>query len=362
MAATSIQSAEAGHAATWRFDALTWSKENSEAFAGLHNQGRRIVVIFDEASAIDRAIWEVVEGAMTDRGTEKFWFAFGNPTRNTGRFADCFFKRDSAWEHRQIDSRTAKMTDKAQLDQWIEQYGIDSDFIKVRVLGQFPNASSMQLIPISLVERGFERWHSITEQEFSFAPRILGVDVARYGDDTSRIALRQGLNARLLWSGGKIGLMAQAEIIAALEDTHKTDATFIDAGGVGGGVIDRLRQLNRHPIEINFQSKPIDPRFANKRAEMWWLLREWLEQSGALPDEDQNGKKIADEVRSDLIAPEYFFTAAGKILLESKEDMKSRGLESPDIGDALALTFAAPVAQRVRTGAYYAGDDQPEWF
>jgi hypothetical protein len=343
---TSIHSTDAEHEKTWRFDMIPWSKQNSEAFAGLHNQGRRIVIIFDEASAIEDVIWEVTEGALTDRNTEKIWLAFGNPTRNVGRFADCFGRHKSKWLHRNIDSRTAKMTDKDQLNEWVELYGEDSDFVKVRVRGIFPSASAMQLIPLSLVDSGYKRGLEINETQYGFAPRVLGVDVARYGDDRSAIFLRQGLKADLIWQGREVDNMTLAGVIGTLEDRYKTDTTFIDSG-YGVGVIDRLRQIGRNPCEINFASKPLDPRFANKRAEMWWLMKEWLDSGGALPKREfETGREIGDDLRDDLIGPEYFFTPANKIMLESKEDMKKRGIASPDLADALALTFAAPVAAR----------------
>jgi hypothetical protein len=346
MEATSIHAVSPRHKNTWRFDAIPWSKENSEAFAGLHNQGRRTVIIFDEASAIDNVIWEVAEGAMMDKDTEKLWFAFGNPTRNTGKFADCFGRNKHVWLHRNIDARATAHTDKDALQALIDNYGIESDFVKVRVLGQFPDASSAQLIPGSLCDRGIERGRGILPGEYEFAPRILGADIARHGDDESCIAFRQGLLARILWRGHDLDLMTVASMIAFCEDRYHADAVFIDAGGIGGGVVDKLRELNRSPVEINFANKPTDARFANKRAEMWWNMREWLTRGGSLPERDIDGKQIADDIRGDLTAPEYFFTPSGKIMLERKEEMKKRGIESPDMGDALALTFAMPVAPK----------------
>jgi hypothetical protein len=346
MEATSIHAALPKHRSTWRFDAIPWSKNNSEAFAGLHNQGRRTVIIFDEASAIDNVIWEVSEGAMTDRDTEKLWLAFGNPTRNTGKFADCFSRNKHIWLHRNIDARTAKLTDKEVLQGFIDAYGIESDFVKVRVLGQFPDASSAQLIPGSLCDRGFERGRNIEPQEYEFAPRILGADIARHGDDESCVAFRQGLLSRIVWRSRDLDLMTTASMIAFCEDRYHADAVFVDGGGMGGGVVDKLRELNRSPIEINFANKPADARFANKRAEMWWNMREWLTRGGSLPDRDIENRPAADDLRADLTAPEYFFTPSGKIMLERKEDMKKRGLPSPDMGDALALTFAMPAAPK----------------
>ena len=109
---------------------------------------------------------------------------------------------------------------------------------------------------------------------------------------------------------------------------------FIDAGN-GSGVIDRLRQLHHDVIEVHFAGQPSEPQYLNKRAEMWWNLKDWIMQGAAIPD-------LVD-LKQDLAAPTYKFTASDKMQLESKDDMKSRGLPSPDLGDALALTFAHQV-------------------
>ena len=125
--ATAIFSNEKGKEKNWRIDAIPWSENNTEAFAGLHNQGKRILMLFDEASAIANPIWEVAEGAMTDRDTEIIWCAFGNPTRNTGRFYDCFHKFRHLWKQRQVDSRTVSFSNKERIKEWIDTWGEDSD-------------------------------------------------------------------------------------------------------------------------------------------------------------------------------------------------------------------------------------------
>ena len=152
--ATSIYSVDPKHAKTWRIDAVPWSKENSEAFAGLHNLGRRILVIYDEASAVDDPIWEVTEGALTDAKTEILWCVFGNPTRNTGRFKECFGRFKHRWLTRHIDSRKVEGATNLELAHaWVNDYGEDSDFVRVRVRGEFPKSSSLQFISEEWVER-----------------------------------------------------------------------------------------------------------------------------------------------------------------------------------------------------------------
>ena len=155
--ATSIYSNQEGHEKTWRIDAIPWNDSNPAAFAGLHNQGKRTLVIFDEASEISDIIWEVAEGAMTDADTEIIWCVFGNPTQSSGRFHACFHKNRSLWNRKQIDSRTVKISNKAELEGWRVQYGEDSDFFKVRVKGEFPSAREKQIISTAFVDEARRR-------------------------------------------------------------------------------------------------------------------------------------------------------------------------------------------------------------
>jgi hypothetical protein len=315
---------------SWRCDAMTCEEANSEAFAGLHAISSTPFYIFDEASAVPEKIYEVAQGGLTDG--EPMFFAFGNPTRNTGFFKQIFSKFKHRWFVEQIDSREVEGTNKETLKQWVEDNGEDSDFVRVRVKGQFPKASVCQLIPSDLVEKALGK--SMHPQFYNFAPKILGVDVAWFGDDRSAIWLRQGLAAQLLWQGREIDSIDLAGLVAQYEDEHKTDATFIDAG-MGNGVIDQLRRLGRNPTPVYFGGKSLSEKYLNKRANMWGEVLEWLKLGGALPKNN--------DILDDLVGPEYFFNLKGQIQLESKEDMKKRGLPSPDLADGLALTFAFPV-------------------
>ncbi len=174
--ATSLYSKTKGHEKSWNANAVTWSKNNTEAFAGLHNKKKRIIVIFDEASAIHDNVWEVTEGALTDEETEIIWIAFGNPTRNSGRFSQCFTKYRHRWVTRQIDSRDVEGTNKIQIKKWQEDYGEDSDFFKVRVRGVFPSSSYKQFISTADVDAGYGK--HLRSEQFNFAPVIIGVDPA----------------------------------------------------------------------------------------------------------------------------------------------------------------------------------------
>jgi hypothetical protein len=315
------------HPETWFASAIPWSKERSESFAGTHEA--HVLIIFDESSNIADIIWEVAEGAMTTPGA--MWIAFGNPTRNSGRFSECFKKFRHRWIMREIDSRSAKKANLKQLEQWITDYGEDSDFVRVRVKGQEPRASSMQLIPSDLVEGAYGR--HVIETDYNRQPKIMGIDIARQGDAMSVICKRQGLACLNLLKLRIPDNMQVAAMIAHEINEWEPDAVFIDQGA-GVGVIDRLRQLGHDVVEVPFGSKADeDERFANKRMEMWWRVKDWLKAGGVIPADT--------DLRDDLIGPEYgFHGPKDKMILEKKEDMLSRGLASPDCGDSLALTFA----------------------
>lgn len=334
---------------TWRIDAIAWSEERPEAFAGLHNAGKRVLLVFDEASTIANIIWETAQGALTDLDTELIWVAFGNPTRNTGRFKECFGRFRHRWLTRQIDSRLAKKTNKTEISKLVEDYGEDHDIVRVRVRGIFPRAGSMQFIPSDLVETAQARIAGVHNPPMSdWDAVIMGVDIARSleGDETV-IWIRRGRDARSI-PRTRLRVrdtMVIAARVADLARQYAVDAIFVDGGGVGGGVVDRLHQLRQPVIEVQFGGEPTNAlqsassgiHYFNRRAEMWGSMRDWL-AGGYLPADP--------DIAADLTGPEYGYKQRGgqdAILLEKKEDMKKRGLASPDSADALALTFALPV-------------------
>lgn len=314
-----------------------WSEENPDAFAGVHNP-LGVQVIYDEASGIPTPIWNVTEGFFTEPTLNRFWDVYSNPRRNSGGFFDCFNDEATAkrWRHRQIDSRTVEGTDTALFESMIEQHGADSDVVRVEVLGQFPKQGNRQFISNGLVQDAKKR----EVQPDHGAPLIMGVDVARYGDDSSVICWRQGRDARSIPAVKfkNRDNMWVANEVAKWIDATQPDAVNIDAGN-GTGVIDRLREMKYQVHEVWFGGKSASKEWANKRTEMYADLRDWL-----------GGGAIANDpvLSRDLTAPEYhyFGKASDSIMLESKESMKARGLPSPDDGDGLALTFARKVARR----------------
>lgn len=339
--ATALHSVDENHIKTWRMDLVAWSENNTEAFAGLHNEGARILIIFDEASAIPDTIWEVTEGALTDQDTEIIWLVFGNPTRPHGRFRECFGRRRHRWRTATIDSRTVAGTNKAQIKKWAEDEGEDSDFFLVRVRGMFPSASSMQLIPTNLVRKSMTRHERMNISD----PLIMALDVARGGDDNSVFRWRKGLNGRVHKPVRMRGTecrdsMKLAALAVRLIEETRPDAFFIDATGVGGPVADRIRQLGHDCIDVQFGGASPDPKYGNMRAYMWYRLLAWLQQGGALDDDPV--------LETDLTAVEYKHDKRDRLILLSKEYMKDTlGLASPDDGDACALLHAMPVSPKL---------------
>lgn len=315
-------------------DAQSWSAENPDAFAGAHSQ-IGMMVQFDEASGIADPIWQVTEGFFTDMAPLRLWLAISNPRRNTGRFFDCFHKDRAFWETRYVDSRTVEGVDKGVYDRIAEKYGEDHDVTRIEVKGEFPRTGSNQFIGRDVAQKAAER--EVFEDDGS--PLLMGVDVARYGDDESVIRMRRGRDARTIppvrYKGKNT--MELAQEVAVLIDRYNPDAVFVDGGGVGGGVVDRLKQLGYRVIEVQSGEKAHDDeKYLNKRAEMWGELRDWLVY-GCIDNDDS--------LIDDLTGPEYALHIKGQIKLESKDAMKKRGLRSPDDADALALTFAEPVAR-----------------
>lgn len=349
LTATSLRSRDEARWETWRIDMVPWSKHNTEAFAGLHNKGRRILLVMDEASAIDDLIWEVSEGALTDLNTEIIWLAFGNPTKNKGRFRDCFAggKYANRWKTLQVDSRSVSFTNKRQIAEWAADRGEDSDFFRVRVKGEFPRVDMESFISYSLAMAAVER--VVVPQPWM--PLILGVDVGRFGDDPSVIYPRRGLDASSIKPDIFQGLDTMQTAARSADAFHRlgADILMVDEGGVGGGVVDRLRQLRVPVLGVQFGAKADGAnlyergiKYRNKRSEIWGEMRDWLAHGSipnlTIPQMNETIITLVDE----LIGPMYGLTEKEEIQLERKKDMRGRGVPSPNVADALACTFAFP--------------------
>jgi hypothetical protein len=315
--------------------AQLWSEENPDGFAGVHNPSG-VLVVFDEASGIPESIWKVTKGFFTEeKSPNRFWFVFSNGRRNTGTFFECFHKNRAFWRRTQIDGRTVEGTDKAVYQQYIDEHGEDSDVARVEVKGMFPKQGEKQFISRDIVERAKER--ELVSDDW--APLMMGVDPARFGDDATVIRFRQGRNGRLITPVKLRGAdnMEVANKCAELIQRFNPDAVCIDAGN-GTGIIDRLREMKYKVHEVWFGSKSPEEEWANNRTYLWAQMREWL--GGGCIDADP-------DLSDDLSAPEYkFMGTSDKIRLETKEELKGRGFGSPDDADALACTFAVKVASK----------------
>lgn len=357
LTATAYFSKDPDRERTWRIDMIPWSEKNPEAFAGLHNKGKRLLLIMDEASAILDMIWETAEGAMTDADTEIIWCAFGNPTRNIGRFKEAFPGGQFAkfWITKQIDSRDVPQTNKTQIAQWEEAYGEDSDFFRIRVKGQFPRMGEMEFFSSDDVEAAATREVTVSRTD----PLALGVDVARFGKNSSVLYPRKGRDARTFPRQRYQGLstVQLADKVFQCFDTLRPDGIMIDGGGVGGGVVDNVRQKNLFCYEVQFGAKDDTPhtvfgsngeRYANKRSGMYGAARAWL-KTGAIPNDP--------ELKKQFKSIKFQLNKRDEIQLLSKEDLikDNPDLELDDI-DAFVLTFAHALNQSDTAGGDHPHD------
>jgi hypothetical protein len=333
-----------GQRESWFCAPQSCKEENSEAFAGQHAAASTSFYVFDEASAIPDKIAEVAEGGLTDG--EPMIFYFGNATRSQGFFYRACFGADRArWQPIIVDSRTSRFTNKQQIAEWLEVYGEDSDFFRVRVRGLPPRASDLQFIDSDSVFNAQQR----DAEPLADDPLVCGLDVSRGGMDDSVFRFRRGPDAASIppirVPGEQVRdsmrlVSLAADVLERKFDGRQVAVLFVDGTGIGGPIADRLKQLGfgRRVVEVQFGAESPDPKYANMRAFMWGKGRDWLRTRGRIP--------VDPRLESDLTAPSYTHNARDQVVLESKESIKKRGLGSPDDGDALMLTFAAPVKIR----------------
>ena len=314
----------------WRIDAVPWSLQAPTAFQGLHNLGRRIVLIFDEASEIDDEIWRVSRGALTDKDTQIIWLVMGQPTQTSGEFYRCF--QSDEWASRTLDSRNSKFSNKELLESWRKEYGEDSDFFRVRVRGLPPRSGISNFIPVDWVKAARRR--EMDRNMWMSMPKRMAIDPARFGDDTSVITLRQGMHVLRQWSySGLDGPdLASRAVTEVWQQFPGITGCAVDAIGIGASCCDALRRVRGFPLhEVNVSSNAVDDAtYFNLRAELWGKMRKWLE-TGEIPDDQ--------ELEDQLVAVKYGFDGRSRIQLQSKKDLKSEGKPSPDKADSLSLSF-----------------------
>lgn len=305
--------------------------DHPDALRGTYFDG----VILDEYAQIKRELWdEVLRPALADRvgwaivigtpkGQNQFYEMYQRAQREPDWYS-CLYRVDESGviPEDELQDMMKGMTDMA---------------IRQELYCDFSASASDIVLPIDLVSASSAR--SITEDEVKGQPMVLGVDVARFGDDATVITARRGLACKEQHVFRGLDTMAVAERVIAAMNQYKPDAVFCDVGAMGAGVIDRLHQLGYDEVtEVNFAAASSDDRYANKRAEMYFKVRDWMEAGGAIPNEPL--------LKSELSVVEYHFTPTGKIQLEPKEKVKEKIGKSPDTADSLALTFAMPVMPR----------------
>ena len=325
---------EADLAVTFKHNKATirlFGGDNPDALRGVRLDG----CVIDEVAQIKPEVWnDIIQPALSDR---KGWAMFIGTPAGINLFSELYYRASTlpdwyAARYTVHDTDALDADEVARLERDMPEQAFAREY-----LCDFSAAGDDQLISLSDAESAAERRYP--DGDVIEFPLIVGVDPARFGDDRSVIVLRQGLrmeNPRI-YTG--IDNMALASAVANVIEDRDPDAVFIDAGA-GAGVIDRLRQLGYEVTEVPFGGKATFPNlFVNKRTEMWWAIKEWVGQGGAIPNDTT--------LKQELSTPLYWYDAVGKRVLESKDEIKKRlqGGGSPDIADALALTFAYPVAK-----------------
>lgn len=332
--ALSLASSNRAYARTWRIDAITWSKDATSSFAGTHNYGRRILLVFDEAAEIDDMIFQVARGALTDQRTQIIWVCLGNPTTVTGEFAK-MFQHGSRWATTTVDARLSKFSNKALIQEWQEDYGEDSDYFRVRVRGVPPRAGITNFIAGDIVHAARRR--IITGATYAAWPMLMSIDPAHFGMDKSVITLRQGpfIHKQYKYSGLD-GPDLAGRALDLWRQFPAVKQILVESMGVGVSCADTLARIPNLPLVRVNTAIPAkdDDTYANVRAEIWGRMRIWL-KSAAIPDDE--------ELCEQLVAMNYGLDGQNRILLESKKDMRRKGKSSPDCADSLAISFASEV-------------------
>ena len=311
--------------------ARTSRAETPEALAGVHSEN--VLLVVDEASGVPEKVFEAAAGSMS--GHSATTLLLSNPTRSSGTFYESQTRMSKSWWTRRWSCVDSPLVSDEFVEEMRERYGEESNAFRIRVLGEFPMADDDTIIPFHLA-------HSATQRDIEMTPDIKpiwGLDVARFGTDKTALCKRygnvvtdidawQGLD--LMQTVGRV--MAEYE---ALPSSQRPTEILVDSIGVGGGVVDRLRELGVPVSGINVGEAPaMGKTYMNLRSELWFKTKGWLEdRSCKIPRNDQ--------LVAELTGIRYAFTSSGKMKAESKDAMRKRGLKSPDLADALCLTMAS---------------------
>jgi phage terminase large subunit len=323
---------ELGSSPTEAFiSARTSRSESPESLAGVHAD--HVLLVVDEASGVPESVFEAAYGSMS--GKDATTILLGNPTRSSGYFYETHTRLRDSWWTKQVSCLDSPLVSPDFIAEMELKYGADSNAMKVRVYGEFPTAEDDTLISLHAVEQASKR--KVEQPEGT--PVVWGLDVARYGDDASVLCIRQGRHLIELHSWKKLSLMELSGRVLDLLNSadEPPEEILVDSIGLGAGVLDRLRELDISARGVNVSESPaMADRYANLRAELWDLTKQWFTEEVQIPNDDS--------LIADLTAPRYSFNSSGKMLVESKAETKKRLGRSTDFADSLVLTFASTAA------------------
>jgi hypothetical protein len=343
---------EKGRRQTSYMMALEWQRSASPEqmannIAGLH--ANYIMAAVDESGGVPRKVFGAFDAVLANVDEEAGRIAYvlqaGNCTTTDGPLYDACTKDRKFWWVKNISGdplradrakRVSKEWAQAQID--MHPGGREHPWVKVNVLGEFPPGGANNLIALADCQKAQDR--RISERLWRQDPKVMGVDPARFGDDETALCFRQGLMMFKLKCFRNQDLMQSAGQIAISIDRFKPHAVFVEVNGLGAGIVDRLVQLRYAVTAVDMGATAlgfshIEWKLKNRREECWWQYADWTKR-GCMPASDS-------QLVADSVGPTYKFTADNRIELESKKDMKKRGLPSPNRADAAALTFAEPV-------------------
>ncbi len=309
----------------------TSRRENPEALQGFHADN--MLFLIDEASGIDDVVFEVAAGALSTKGAKQV--LTGNPTRTSGYFFDAFHKMRDNWYTMTVSCADSTRVDPKFIDDMALQYGDESSIFGVRVLGNFPKQDDDVLLPLHLIESAVNRDVEPTGQV------VWALDIARFGSDRSCLIKRQGntvMDDIKVWQGKDLmqlcGLV-HAEFLME-PDERRPMEIMCDVIGLGAGAVDRLCEMGLPARGVNVsEGSTIKEKYINRRAELWFALREWfMARDCRIPDDPT--------LIQELTAPRYQFTSSGKLKIESKDEIRKRLSRSCDVADALMLSMESP--------------------
>jgi hypothetical protein len=343
------------------FEARTARPENPEALQGIHEDEGYVVLLVDEASGVHEKIFESAGGSMSGENCQTILLS--NPTRTSGFFFNTHHKDKDGWHCISISHADSGRVSDRFVEEMARRYGRDSNVFRVRALGLFPRSDLDALISFEIVEAARNRDIVVPKQ----LREVWGLDVARFGDDSTVLVKRNSIAVLpqiQVWD--HMDTMATAnrvhrQYLDAQEEDRAPEEIMIDVIGLGAGVVDRLQELNLPVNGVNVsETSDFSEKYRNLRTQLWFEMREWLESrdhilpscDGSCPDRQSC---VHERLTAELTTLKYDVTSGGKLLAETKRDLKKRGYKSPDIADALALTFAGTPITLMRGSAGMGG-------